>query len=48
MADAEKELGNAEFKVGNYEKAIETLPDEMSYYNNLAAVKYEQKEYEAW
>ena len=22
MADAEKELGNAEFKVGNYEKAI--------------------------
>mmetsp|Transcript_20597 Transcript_20597/g.50670 ORF Transcript_20597/g.50670 Transcript_20597/m.50670 type:complete len:556 (-) Transcript_20597:396-2063(-) len=51
-ADAHKEKGNTAYKakqfdeaIGHYEKAIEVLPEEMSYYNNLAAVKFEQKEY---
>jgi len=53
-ADAHKEKGNAAYKskqfeeaITHYNKAIEVLPDEMSYYNNLAAVKFEQKDYEA-
>lgn len=53
-ADSHKEKGNTAYKakqfaeaIGHYEKAIEVLPDEMSYYNNLAAVKFEQKEYDS-
>ena len=30
----------------HYEKALEVLPDEMTYYNNLAAVRLEQKDYD--
>ena len=33
--------------VKHYEAAIAELPDEITYYNNLAAVKFEQKEYDA-
>jgi len=54
QADKHKEAGNAAYKAKNfdeaidhYSKAIETLPDEMSYHNNLAAVKFEQKDYDA-
>lgn len=53
-ADVHKEAGNAAYKakkfeeaIANYEKAIAALPDEITYYNNLAAVKFEQKEYAA-
>jgi stress-induced-phosphoprotein 1 len=51
-ADVHKDKGNAAYKaksfeeaVGHYEKALEVLPDEMTYYNNLAAVRLEQKDY---
>jgi len=52
-ADEHKLKGNAAYKaksfeeaVKHYEAAIAELPDEMTYYNNLAAVKFEQKEYD--
>ena len=52
-ADAHKEAGNAAYKskqfaeaIGHYEKAMAVLPDEITYYNNLAAVKFEQKDYD--
>jgi stress-induced-phosphoprotein 1 len=50
VADAHKAKGNDAYKakrfdeaVGHYEAAIEALPDEMTYYNNLAAVHFEKK-----
>ncbi len=53
VADGHKAKGNDAYKaknfdeaVGHYKKAIEALPDEITYYNNLAAVKFEQKDYE--
>jgi len=53
-ADEHKLKGNAAYKaksfeeaVTHYEAAIAELPEEMTYYNNLAAVKFEQKEYDA-
>jgi len=52
-ADAHKLEGNTAYKakkfdeaIEHYNKAIEELPTEMGYYNNLAAVKFEQKNYE--
>ncbi|KAF2361591.1 Tetratricopeptide repeat 1 [Trinorchestia longiramus] len=52
-ARAEKEKGNAAYKkkdfvtaTMHYEKAIEIDPTDMTFLNNLAAVKYEQKQYE--
>merc|ERR1719198_674494 len=52
-ADAHKAKGNDAYKqkkfdeaVKHYEAAIAVLPDEMTYYNNLAAVHFEQKQYE--
>ena len=52
-ADVHKNKGNDCYKakkfdeaITHYKAAIEALPDEMTYYNNLAAVYYEQKEYE--
>merc|ERR1719329_212942 len=52
-ADAHKEAGNTAYKskqfeeaIGHYEKALAVLPDEITYYNNLAAVKFEQKDYD--
>jgi len=51
-ADAHKDAGNAAYKakkfeeaVQHYKKAIETLPTEMTYLNNLAAVYFEQKDF---
>jgi len=53
-ADAHKDAGNAAYKakkfdeaIDSYKKAIEVLPDEITYYNNMAAVKFEQKDYAA-
>merc|ERR1719502_2015358 len=50
VADAHKAKGNDAYKakkfdeaVTHYEAAIAALPDEMTYYNNLAAVYFEQK-----
>jgi len=52
-ADEHKAKGNTAYKsknfeeaIAHYEKAIETLPEEMTYYNNLAAVRMEQKKYD--
>ena len=52
-ADVHKGKGNDAYKaksfdeaVTHYEAAIAALPDEITYYNNLAAVKFEQKKYE--
>jgi stress-induced-phosphoprotein 1 len=52
-ADAEKELGNAAYKVKDfstatkhYLKAIELSPDNIVYRNNLAAVHFEEKNYD--
>merc|ERR1719181_320597 len=52
-ADEHKLKGNDAYKakkfdeaVTHYEAAIATLPDEMTYYNNLAAVFFEQKEFD--
>lgn len=52
-ADGHKEAGNAAYKskkfeeaIGHYEKALAVLPDEITYHNNLAAVKFEQKDYD--
>ena len=52
-ADGHKEKGNVAYKskkfdesIGHYSKALEVLPDEMTYYNNIAAVKLEQKDYD--
>lgn len=53
LAKAEKELGNEAYKkksfdeaIVHYKKAIEHDPTDMTFYNNLAAVYFEQKEYE--
>lgn len=53
LAQDEKEKGNAFYKkkdfssaVIHYNKAIEHDPTDITYYNNLAAVYFEQKEYE--
>merc|ERR1719231_374564 len=53
VADAHKAKGNDAYKakkfdeaVTHYEAAIAELPDEMTYYNNLAAVYFEQKKYD--
>jgi len=53
VADAHKLKGNDAYKakdfdaaVTHYTAAIEALPDEMTYYNNLAAVYFEMKKYE--
>ena len=46
-----KDQGNASTRkkfdeaVGFFEQAIAALPDEITYFNNLAAVKFEQKDY---
>merc|ERR1711871_447865 len=52
-ADVHKNKGNDAYKAKNfdeaithYEAAIAALPDEMTYYNNMAAVLFEQKKYE--
>jgi len=52
-ADKEKELGNAAYKLKDfttakqhYTKAIELSPDNIVYRNNLAAVYFEEKNYE--
>merc|ERR1719198_37753 len=52
-ADVHKAKGNDAYKakkfdeaVTHYEAAIEALPDEMTYYNNLAAVFFEQKKFD--
>ena len=52
-ADGWKEKGNVHYKakefaeaIGMYEKAVEILPNEVTYYNNLAAVKMEQTDYD--
>jgi len=52
-ADEHKAKGNTAYKaksfdeaVKHYEAAIAELPDEMTYYNNLAAVYFEQKEFD--
>merc|ERR1719502_773726 len=53
VADEHKAKGNDAYKakkfdeaITHYEAAIEALPDEMTYYNNLAAVLYEQKTFD--
>merc|ERR1719253_2439552 len=53
VADEHKAKGNDCYKakkfdeaITHYEAAIAELPDEMTYYNNLAAVFYEQKKYD--
>merc|ERR1719198_834793 len=53
VADGHKAKGNDAYKakkfdeaVTHYEAAIAELPDEMTYYNNLAAVHFEQKKFE--
>merc|ERR1719198_947611 len=53
VADGHKAKGNDAYKakkfdeaVTHYSAAIEALPDEMTYYNNLAAVYYEQKKFD--
>jgi len=52
-ADKHKEQGNAAYKakkfdeaIQHYEAAIRVLPDEITYYNNMAAVKFEMKDYD--
>ena len=52
-ADAHKAKGNDAYKakkfdeaITHYQAAIDALPDEMTYYNNLAAVHFEKKAYE--
>merc|ERR1719502_1239061 len=52
-ADEHKAKGNDAYKakkfeeaVEHYERAIAELPDEMTYYNNLAAVFFEQKKFD--
>jgi len=52
-ADVYKGKGNDAYKAKNfdeaiteYKAAIDVLPDEMTYYNNLAAVHFEKKDYE--
>lgn len=52
-ADVHKDAGNVAYKaksfdeaIANYEKAIAVLPDEITYYNNMAAVRFEQKDYD--
>ncbi|CAB3369244.1 Hypothetical predicted protein [Cloeon dipterum] len=52
-AQREKELGNAAYKkkefetaLVHYNKAVELEPQEITYLNNIAAVYFEQKEYE--
>ncbi|KAF4520599.1 hypothetical protein B566_EDAN006010 [Ephemera danica] len=52
-AQKEKELGNAAYKkkdfetaLNHYNHAVELEPTEMTYLNNIAAVFFEQKEYE--
>lgn len=52
LAKAEKENGNEAYKkkdftaaIEHYQKAIEHDPTDMTFYNNLAAVYFEQKEY---
>lgn len=53
LAKQEKEQGNEAYKKKNfetaiqhYEKAIEHDPTDITFYNNLAAVYFEQKEFE--
>lgn len=53
LAREEKEQGNAFYKkkefdkaIEHYKKAIEHDPTDITFYNNLAAVYFEQKEYE--
>lgn len=53
LAKAEKEHGNDCYKkkdfssaLQHYSKAIEYDPTDMTFYNNLAAVYFEQKDYE--
>merc|ERR1719271_351422 len=53
VADGHKAKGNDAYKakkfdeaVTHYEAAIAELPDEMTYYNNLAAVHFEQKKFD--
>ncbi|VEN60495.1 unnamed protein product [Callosobruchus maculatus] len=53
LAKQEKEQGNAFYKkkdfpnaITHYQKAIEHDPTDITFYNNLAAVYFEQKEYE--
>jgi len=53
VADAHKAKGNDSYKAKNFEEAIThynaaiaELPDEMTYYNNLAAVYFEQKKHD--
>jgi len=52
-ADGWKDKGNTHYKakefdeaIKMYEKAIELLPNEVTYYNNLAAVKMELKDFD--
>eukprot|EP00320_Phaeocystis_rex_P000350 CAMPEP_0119077736 /NCGR_PEP_ID=MMETSP1178-20130426/95961_1 /TAXON_ID=33656 /ORGANISM="unid sp, Strain CCMP2000" /LENGTH=558 /DNA_ID=CAMNT_0007060121 /DNA_START=36 /DNA_END=1712 /DNA_ORIENTATION=- len=52
-ADVHKNAGNEAYKakkfdeaISHYEKAIAVLPDEITYYNNMAAVRFEQKDYD--
>uniref|UniRef100_A0A0K8TBK0 Stress-induced-phosphoprotein 1 n=1 Tax=Lygus hesperus TaxID=30085 RepID=A0A0K8TBK0_LYGHE len=52
-ARAEKELGNAAYKkkefaeaLEHYNKALSLVPTDITFYNNIAAVYFEQKEYE--
>merc|ERR1712087_903676 len=52
-ADVHKDDGNTAYKsknfaeaISHYEKAIEILPDEITYYNNMAAVKMEMKDFD--
>ncbi|CAG9819039.1 unnamed protein product [Phaedon cochleariae] len=54
LAKGEKDQGNAAYKkkdfanaIVHYSKAIEHDPTDITFYNNLAAVYFEQKEYEA-
>lgn len=53
LARAEKEKGNEAYKkkefanaIEHYNKAIEHDPTDITFYNNLAAVYFEQKDYE--
>merc|ERR1712032_1383146 len=52
-ADAFKDKGNTAYKskqfeeaIGFYKQALEVLPDEITYYNNMAAVQMEMKDFE--
>ncbi|BES87703.1 STI1 [Nesidiocoris tenuis] len=53
QAIAEKELGNAAYKkkdfetaLEHYNKALSIVPSDITFYNNIAAVYFEKKEYE--